>query len=154
VAFGVGAVVERSEAILTAVRLAGAAYLVYLGARAWRERHELAVLAPAGSAQGVGRSIRDGFAVGVANPKAVIFFTAMLPEFTDPGRGHVTAQLVLLGVVFALIALVSDSVWGLVASRARQWLGRSPRRMAMVGGSGGLALIGLGVGIAVTGRRS
>jgi threonine/homoserine/homoserine lactone efflux protein len=154
VAFGVGAIVERSEVILTVVRLAGAGYLVYLGVRAWRDRQGLAILELEGRPRSVRRAVRDGFAVGVANPKAVIFFTAVLPEFTARGRGHVTLQLIVLGAVFTLIALVSDSAWGLAASRARAWFGRSPRRLTMVGGAGGLALIGLGLGIAVTGRRS
>jgi threonine/homoserine/homoserine lactone efflux protein len=154
VAFGVGPVVERSASILVVVRLAGAAYLVYLGVRAWMERRRLAILRPDAQPQEPWRAVRDGFVVGVANPKAIIFFTAVLPGFADPSRGHVTVQLLVLGLIFALIALVSDSAWGIAASRARQWFGRSPRRLAMVGGSGGLALIGLGLGIAVTGRRS
>jgi threonine/homoserine/homoserine lactone efflux protein len=62
--------------------------------------------------------------------------------------------LFVFGLIFAAIALASDSVWGLAASQARRWFGRSPRRLAMVGGSGGLALIGLGVGIVIRGRRN
>jgi threonine/homoserine/homoserine lactone efflux protein len=154
VAFGVGPVVQRSASIVAAIRLVGAAYLIYLGVRAWKERGRLAILEPDVRPQEPWRAIRDGFVVGVANPKAILFFTAILPGFVDPSRGHVTLQLLVLGLTFALIALASDSVWGLAASRARQWFGRSPRRLAMVGGSGGLALIGLGVGIVVTGRRS
>ena len=153
VAVGVGSIVQRSESIVTVIRLVGAAYLIYLGVRAWRERGRLAITEAEIQPQDPWHAIRDGFVVGVANPKAILFFTAILPGFVDPGRGHVTLQLFLLGLIFALIALASDSVWGLAASQARQWFGRSPRRLAMVGGSGGLALIGLGVGIVVTGRR-
>ncbi|GAB3437046.1 hypothetical protein [Flindersiella endophytica] len=61
--------------------------------------------------------------------------------------------MLLFGLVFCLIALTSDSVWGLAAATARTWFARSPQRLAMVGGAGGLAMIGLGVGVAVTGRK-
>jgi threonine/homoserine/homoserine lactone efflux protein len=154
VAVGVGPVVQRSASIVAAIRLVGAAYLTYLGVRAWRERGRLAITEAHVEPRDPWRAIRDGFVVGVANPKAILFFTAILPGFVDPGRGHVTLQLFGLGLIFALIALASDSVWGLVASHARGWFGRSPRRLALVGGSGGLALIGLGVGSVVTGRRN
>jgi threonine/homoserine/homoserine lactone efflux protein len=153
VAFGVGALVERSEVVFSAMKLLGAAYLVYLGVKAWRQRRLLAVLDHHAPARSSRRAVRDGFVVGVANPKAAVFFTAVLPEFADKGRGHVTLQLLVLALVWVALALLSDGAWALAASRARTWLGREPRRLAMIGGSGGLAMIGLGVGIAVTGRR-
>jgi threonine/homoserine/homoserine lactone efflux protein len=59
----------------------------------------------------------------------------------------------VLGLVFCLIAVASDTLWGLVAATARAWFARSPRRLAAVGGAGGLAMIGLGVTVAVTGRK-
>jgi len=95
----------------------------------------------------------DGFLVGLANPKTVVFFAAVLPQFADRPRGHVPAQLFVLGLIFVLIALICGSVWSLVASGARAWFGRSPRRLQLVGGAGGLAMIGLGIGVAVTGRK-
>jgi threonine/homoserine/homoserine lactone efflux protein len=153
VAFGVGALVERSEVVFSAMKLLGAAYLVHLGVKAWRQRRLLAVLDEQPPARSSRRAVRDGFVVGVANPKAAVFFTAVLPEFADKGRGHVTLQLLVLALVWVALALVSDGVWALAASRARSWLGREPRRLAMIGGSGGVAMIGLGVAIAVTGRR-
>ncbi len=85
---------------------------------------------------------------------SAVFFAAILPQFVERARGDVTAQMLLLGTVFALIATISDSAWSLVASGARAWFGRSPRRMALVGGTGGLAMIGLGITLAVTGRRN
>jgi threonine/homoserine/homoserine lactone efflux protein len=153
VAFGVGALVERSEVVFNAMKLLGAGYLVYLGVKAWRQRRLLAALADQAPARSSRRAVRDGFVVGVANPKAAVFFTAVLPEFADKGRGHVTLQLLVLALVWVALALISDGIWALAASRARGWLGGEPRRLAMIGGSGGLAMIGLGVGIAVTGRR-
>ncbi|WEO94496.1 LysE family translocator [Streptomyces sp. FXJ1.172] len=155
VALGIGPVVERSLLVFTALKLAGAACLVYLGVRAWRQRGSLraAFAQASGPGHGFVRTFWEGFAVGVANPKTMVFFAAALPQFVDPGQGHVPGQMLLLGLVFNAIALASDSVWGLAASAARNWFARSPRRLAAVGGTGGLTMIGLGVTVAVTGRR-
>ncbi|WP_411102866.1 LysE family translocator [Streptomyces sp. cmx-4-9] len=155
VALGVGTVVERSVLVFTALKLLGAAYLVYLGVKAVRGRGELHAAAFGGGGgprHGGLRTLADGFAVGVANPKTMVFFAAVLPQFVDRGQGHVTVQMLLLGLVFNAIALVSDSAWGLVAATTRTWFARSPRRLAMVGGAGGVTLIGLGVTVAATGR--
>jgi threonine/homoserine/homoserine lactone efflux protein len=156
VAFGVGAVVERSAQILTAVKLAGAAYLVFLGVQAIRHRASMAeALAAQLRPVTALRAIRDGFAVGVANPKTIVFFVVGLPEFTSSAPGHlpVQAQMLILGALFPVIALVLDSVWATVAGTARQWFVGSPRRLALIGGAGGLVMIGLGVSVAVTGRQ-
>ena len=99
------------------------------------------------------RIIADGFLVGVANPKTIVFFVAALPQFVDRGAGHVTVQLLILGSVFPLIALISDGAWAVAAGTARSWLVRSPRRMAAVGGAGVLAMIGIGATFAVSGRH-
>jgi threonine/homoserine/homoserine lactone efflux protein len=155
VAFGVGAVVERSVLALAVLKYLGAAYLVYLGVKAIRERGSLkAVLADADSGADRGwRTLWDGFVVGLTNPKTILFFVAVLPQFVDRGQGHAAAQMLVFGLVFCLIALASDSVWGMAAATARSWFARSPKRLAMVGGAGGLAMIGLGVGVAATGRK-
>jgi threonine/homoserine/homoserine lactone efflux protein len=153
VAFGIGAIVERSLLIFTVMKLAGAGYLIYLGIRALRERHRALIVEAARSGHGSWGAVREGFIVGVANPKTAIFFTAVLPQFVVRESGHVQLQMLVLGLTFVLIALVTDSAWCLAASGARAWFGRSPRRLALVGGAGGLAMIGLGLGVAVTGRK-
>ena len=156
VAFGVGAVVERSAQILTVVKFAGAAYLVVLGVQAIRHRRSMAE-ALAAQLRPVTplRAIRDGFVVGAANPKTIVFFIIALPEFTSSAPGHlpVQVQMLILGALFPVIALGLDSVWATAAGTARQWLIRSPRRLALIGGAGGLVMIGLGVSVAVTGRK-
>lgn len=153
VAFGVGALVERSVVAFTVLKLAGAAYLVYLGVKAWRQRGPLLVGISDESPRGGLRTLWEGFAVGLANPKTIVFFAAVLPQFVDPDLGHVVGQMMLLGLVFVGIALASDSAWGLGASVAREWFARSPRRLAAVSRIGGLSMIGLGVTVAVTGRK-
>jgi threonine/homoserine/homoserine lactone efflux protein len=99
------------------------------------------------------RVLRDGILVGVTNPKVIVFFVVALPQFTNPAAGNVPLQMLALGAVFVAIALLLDSVWALLASTARTWFARSPRRLELVGGTGGLMMIGLGTSIAVTGRR-
>ncbi|GAA1273883.1 LysE family translocator [Saccharothrix xinjiangensis] len=154
VALGVGPVVERSALVFTALKLVGAAYLVHLGVKALRTRGSLrAAFDGSAPAQGGLRTLWEGFAVGVANPKTVVFFAAVLPQFVDRAQGHVVAQVLVLGLVFNVIAVLCDSTWGLVAATARDWFARSPRRLELVGGVGGVTMIGLGVAVAVTGRE-
>ncbi len=155
VAFGIGALAEHSVAAFTALRLAGGAYLVYLGARTFVRRKTLAAAlrsspsAPAGS-----RSFAQGLTVGVTNPKTVVFLTAILPQFVNRATGHVPGQILGLGVIFTAIALASDTTWVLAAARFRSWFARSPRRLELVGGAGGLAIAAVGAGFLVTGRKN
>ena len=90
--------------------------------------------------------MRQGFVVGVSNPKAFMIFAAVLPQFIDRGQGHVQTQMVLLGLLAFVIGLGSDSVWALLASRLRTWFNASPRRGEAMGAVGGVSMIGLGVG--------
>jgi len=155
VAVGVGVIVERSIVVFTVIKFAGAAYLVYLGVQAIRHRRKVTEALAAGipTVLPSRRVLRDGVVVGVTNPKNIVFFVVALPQFTDPAAGHVPLQMLLLGAVFLVIALMLDSVWALLASTARTWFARSPRRLELVGGTGGLMMIGLGASIAVTGRK-
>jgi threonine/homoserine/homoserine lactone efflux protein len=155
VAFGIGTLVERSVTVFTAVKLAGALYLVWLGIQAIRRRKDLAsAFAGAAEARGDRRAAREGFIVGVTNPKALILFGAVLPQFVDRAAGNVPVQMLLLSLVSIAIGLVSDSTWGVTASFVRSWFARSDRRFELVGGAGGLAMIGVGLTVAVTGRQS
>jgi threonine/homoserine/homoserine lactone efflux protein len=153
VAFGLGSVVERSLLVFTVIKLAGAAYLIYLGVRTFRERGQLADLMHTSTPTGGGRHVfLQGIVVGVTNPKALVFYVAVLPQFIDPHRGNVPVQLAVLGLAFVLIAGLLDGLWGLAAGTARDWFARSPGRLRVLGGTGGLTMVGLGVGLAVTGR--
>jgi threonine/homoserine/homoserine lactone efflux protein len=170
VAVGLGAVLAASAAAYTVVKLAGAAYLVYLGVQAIRHRGELAgalLAARSGggepvAAQGSDRgssdrgssdrsSLLQGLTVGLTNPKTLVFLSSLLPQFVDPASAP-QPQILALGAVFAAMALAGDSVWALAAGRARDWFARSPRRLARLGVGGGALMIGLGVSVAVAGR--
>ncbi|HEX4344373.1 MAG TPA: LysE family translocator [Solirubrobacteraceae bacterium] len=152
VALGVGAVVQESIAIFTAIKLAGAAYLVFLGVQAFRHRRSLAdaLCAPV-EPKLLPRMLSDAFVVGVANPKVIVFFVAVLPQFVDRSAGSVPLQLLTLGAIFCAIAMICDSAWAFVAGAARAWFVRSPRRLAAIGGTGGVVMIGLGAGLAISG---
>ena len=154
VALGLGALVERSDAAFTAIKLIGAVYLVVLGLRMLRNRHGLAALHDATEVpKGTRRIVREGFIVGFTNPKAVVVFTVVIPQFADPSRGHVPLQLLVLGIVFLTIGVISDSAWAIASGSARTWIARSRWRLEALAGAGGVVLIGLGLRLAVTGRK-
>lgn len=154
VALGAGALIYASSLAFSIIKFVGVAYLIYLGVQAIRHRHALGeVLAGGASALRPSRVLADGFIVGMTNPKTIVFFVAALPQVVDPAAGQVTTQMLVLGMVFLTIAVISDSVWALVAGLARDWFAQSPGRIAAVGGVGGLAMVGLGVSLAVTGRK-
>jgi threonine/homoserine/homoserine lactone efflux protein len=156
VAAGLGAVVATSTAVFTAMKVAGGAYLVYLGFRAWNDRRSLVDALRRGAdvpVRSAGRLLQDGFVVGVSNPKTTLFFLAVLPQFVREGGASASLQLLVLGFLFCGLALVSDGAYGLAAGTARRWLERSPHRLEAIGGAGGVVMVGLGVQLALTGRK-
>jgi threonine/homoserine/homoserine lactone efflux protein len=154
VAFGAGALVQASALAFSAIKLAGAAYLVFLGVQAIRHRRRMSVTLATGRVSvRPAKVMADGFVVGLTNPKTIVFFLAVLPQVVDPAGGHAMLQMLALGSIFPAIALVSDSIWALVAGTARNWFAQSPRRLAAIGGAGGLAMVSVGVALAATGRK-
>ncbi|MEJ5913097.1 LysE family translocator [Pseudokineococcus sp. 1T1Z-3] len=159
VAVGVGALVAQSVVAFTVLKTVGALYLVYLGVQAIRHRHVVSG-ASQPDALGLSRAVptlkvlREGFLVGLSNPKSVVFFVAVLPQFTSATAGSVWSQVVVLGGVFLVVALVLDSFWALAAGTARVWLTKDPRRLPRLGATGGVMMIGLGGMVAVADRPS
>ncbi len=147
-----GAVVSDSLLVFTVVKLAGAAYLVHLGVQALHHRRAPDLTARRREPLSRARAVRQGFVVGASNPKAFVIFAAVLPQFVDLSAGHVQGQMLLLGLLAFGIALLSDSAWAVLASRLRSWFAAAPARSRAVGALGGVSMIGLGIGIAVTGR--
>jgi threonine/homoserine/homoserine lactone efflux protein len=145
VALGVGTVVAQSIVLFTIVKVLGAGYLVFLGIQAIRHRKDTA-----GAVSGVQpqrsrpRLLVEGFVVGVTNPKSIAFFLAILPQFVDLHAGSVPTQLFVLGAIVVTIGVACDAVWVLLASAARDWFGRSPRRIEAMSATGGVLMIGLG----------
>ncbi|MCX4091464.1 LysE family translocator [Nocardia sp. alder85J] len=154
VAFGLGALLTASAVAFAIVKIVGALYLVYLGVGAIRHRKDLvAALNTAVPPAATRRALRQGFVVGATNPKTLVLFGAVLPQFTVPAAGSMPSQLVLLGSLCLLIQLVSDSSWALLAGTARAWFARSPRRLEAIGSAGGVMIIGVGAGVAFGGAN-
>ena len=153
VALGLGAIVAASAAAYTVLKIVGAALGRLAGhpgdpapgrradrPRRCGERHQ----------ERTSAALRTGFIVGATNPKTIVFFVAFLPQFTNASAGHVGAQVAFLGALFAVMAVASDSVWALAASRARDWFARKPQRLDAMGATGGVMMIGLGATLAAT----
>jgi len=152
VALGVGVVLAQSVLLFSVVKFAGAGYLVYLGVQAIRHRSGGTTAAGPSRPTSTFRILREGFIVGATNPKSIVFFVAVLPQFVDYPAGAIPLQLATLGALFLAIALVSDSGWALIAGKARRWFASSPRRIAALGSTGGVMMIGLGGTLALAGN--
>lgn len=152
VAVGIGAIVATSLVAFTVIKFVGAGYLIWLGVQAIRNRSSHIEL---GGSMGATTStlLRQGFIVGLTNPKTIAFFTAVLPQFADPAAGGMWLQLITLGLIFQALALASDTVWALAAGSARHWFARSSRRRAGFATAGGVTMIGLGGAVALAGAR-
>jgi threonine/homoserine/homoserine lactone efflux protein len=149
VALGLGPILQKYDLAYVAVQWGGGLYLIHLGIDAIRKR---AVHATDMTNQGpVGptplASIRDGFWVGVLNPKAIVFFAAVLPQFVDIDGGKVTTQLLFLGLTFCVLAFISDGTYGLLAGTARNWLAKSNDRLEKLRAIGGNVMIILGIAV-------
>ena len=147
VALGIGPLLQRSEILYNGIQWAGGAYLIYLGyaAIAASKVDAADMQKTVGGKPSFFTSVRNGFWVGVLNPKSVVFFAAILPQFIDQEKNNVTAQLLLLGAIFALIALISDGSYGLLAGTIRQWLAGDVRRLILMRLIGGVVMIALGI---------
>lgn len=153
VALGLGAVVAESIVVFTVLKIVGAAYLVWLGVQAFRHRSGLHVdEESAREPIGWRTAMRQGFVVGISNPKGFMIFAALLPQFVERSRGHVPVQMLVLGAMAVTLGLVCDAVWAAAASRLRDWFNASAGRGRALGAVGGLSMIGLGIAIAATGR--
>ena len=147
VAFGLGPILQRSEIAFIAVQVIGGFYLIYLGIDAVRHSkiHAEDMVNQGEIRPSAFRSARDGFWVGALNPKGLVFFAAILPQFLDRDSGNITAQLVLMGATFSVLAFFSDGSWGLIAGTVRQWMATSPSRLVMMRRIGGLVMMTLGI---------
>jgi threonine/homoserine/homoserine lactone efflux protein len=144
---GLSALIVASALAFSVVKFAGAAYLVYLGVRKLLERS--AVERVERPPEPLRRAFRRGIVVNVLNPKTALFFLAFLPQFVDPDRGAVWSQVLVLGLLFVALGLVSDSLYAVAAGTVGGLLRR--RRSALRYGSG-LVYIGLGAAAALARR--
>jgi threonine/homoserine/homoserine lactone efflux protein len=144
---GLSALIVASAVAFSVVKYAGAAYLVYLGIRKLLERTPRVELER--MREPLRRALVRGIVVNVLNPKTALFFLAFLPQFVDPDRGSVWSQVLILGLLFVVLGLVSDSLYALAAGTVGALLRR--RREALRIGSGAV-YVGLGAAAALVKR--
>lgn len=147
VAFGLGPILQRSDTAFVSVQIMGGLYLIYLGISAIRHSviHAEAMVNTESGKPTALRAIKDGFWVGALNPKTLVFFAAIIPQFLDRGSTHLTLQIIFLSSIFALIAFLSDSCWAYIAGSIRERLSQSPRSLVSMRRGGGLVMIALGL---------
>lgn len=144
---GLGAILRTSEWLFLALKLVGAAYLMYLGVQLLRTRsHELAV--SAGAPRSLGRLFVDGALSNVSNPKIAVFYFAFLPQFVLPGAAHPTLAVFVLGLVFAGLTFLVKGPVGLGAGRLSGWLRARPHALTWLYRTSGAVLLGLGIRLA------
>ncbi len=151
-AAGLSAVLAASATAFIGVKLAGGAYLIYLGVRRLLDRAP-AVVAAGRPGVRLRRAFADGFVVNVLNPKTALFFLAFLPQFVDVARGAVGAQVLALGALFVALGLVTDSLYALAAGAAARRLRARPGFVTGERWLTGGTYIGLGVAAVATGHR-
>jgi threonine/homoserine/homoserine lactone efflux protein len=151
-ALGVSAILASSALSFGVVRYAGAAYLIWLGIRAIRDRSEEGPDAPARE-HSLARIYAQGVVVNVLNPKTALFFLAFLPQFVDVSKGSVPLHVVILGATFILLGFISDGTYAVASARVSRALGARRRTGVARRWLPGLTLIGLGLAAAITGRR-
>jgi threonine/homoserine/homoserine lactone efflux protein len=149
---GLSALIASSAVAFTAVKVAGAVYLIGLGLWTLLSRRAETEV-PLGGERNLRRAFAQGIVVNVLNPKTALFFLAFLPQFVDPNAPHPAVQIAFLGLLFALLGLVTDSTWALVAGTAGGVLRRSQRFVSVQRYVTGTVYIGLGVATALVGGR-
>jgi len=151
-AAGLSAVLTASALAFSVVKYLGAAYLVYLGVRRLLDRSVAAAPADVPAVR-LRRAFVDGFVVNLLNPKTALFFLAFLPQFVDVERGQVGGQILMLGLIFVGLGLVTDGLYALGAGSAARWLRASPRFLASERWVSGGMYIGLGVAATFAGNH-
>src|SRR5512147_795914 len=149
-ALGLSAILLSSALAFDVVKYLGAAYLIYLGIRKLLARDN-GTEDETIKQESLTRIYWQGFAVNILNPKTALFFFAFLPQFVDPAKGNVTGQTLLLGAIFVGMALITDSIYALLASSLAGKLSGSKRFQTGQRYFAGLVYVGLGITTALTG---
>ena len=147
VAIGLGPILQRSELAFISVQVLGGCYLIYLGVTAIKHSqiHASDMTNQGDIRPSKWKSMREGYWVGALNPKGIVFFAAILPQFVDRNAGNITSQLILMGAIFAFLAFFSDGGWGILAGTIRNWLATEMKRLVRMRMTGGIVMIILGV---------
>lgn len=151
IAIGLGPLLQKYALLLIVVQVLGGLYLIHLGIDAWRHRQEHAddmvkieEVKPSSY-----QILRQGFTVGALNPKALVFFSAVFPQFVDPDVGSITIQLLIFGAIFTALALLLDGTWGVLVGSSRDWFVTSRNRLVFLRTVGAVVMMALGVGVMI-----
>ncbi|MGO6996698.1 LysE family translocator [Rhizobium leguminosarum] len=155
-ALGLSAVLASSALAFSAVKYAGAAYLIWLGFKKIFGRNELPDTDTDTDLKPFGYThlLRDGFVVNLFNPKTALFFLAFLPQFVAVDRGHAAMQIAFLGLIYTCLGIITDGSYAFAAGIAGNWLRRNRRYLTAERYVSGVLLIGLGLTAAFAGNRS
>ena len=148
-ALGLSALLASSATAFAAVKYLGAGYLIWLGIQ--KLRHSVPGPLDDVPAVGRGQLFTQGVVVNVLNPKTAIFFLAFLPQFVNPERGPVAVQIIVLGVCFIALGVVSDGGYALLAGSISGHIRRTDRARRRLGRASGVVYLGLGAGAALAG---
>jgi threonine/homoserine/homoserine lactone efflux protein len=151
-AVGLSALLVSSALAFSIVKYLGAAYLIWIGLRTFLAK-DRDPETPVIEAKPLYRAFRDGFVVNLLNPKTAIFFLSFLPQFVDPARGAVHWQILILGLTFMGLGIMSDGMFALVAGTAGDFLRRSRGFQRILRWFSGISFIGLGVSAAMASRK-
>jgi len=151
-ALGLSVVLRYSPALYAAVKLVGAAYLIFLGLRLLLSKGAVLAATPSDSRRSHGRIFRESILVEMLNPKTALFFLAFLPQFADSGAGPLAPQLLLLGGIVTLTAIPCDAFVAVAAGAASRTLARRPLYARLQKWLSGSVLVSLGVYVAASER--
>lgn len=145
VSVGLGVLIESNEVLLTVIRLAGAAFLIYLGVNAIRHRKDGLDLDEPADIPTSRYVLRESIIVGLSNPKTIVFFSAAFPQFVVSNGTPIVVQMIMLSVIFVIFGISGDAIYALSAGAARDWFAQSASRVIAMRTIGGLAMVTLGV---------
>ena len=145
VSVGLGILIESNDTLMTVIRLAGAGFLIYLGINSLRHRRDGIDSSEPVKEPRSRNLLRESIIVGLSNPKTIVFFSAIFPQFVDPSRGPIVLQMLILSVVFVIFGISGDAIYALSAGAARDWFAQSPQRIVTIRVIGATLILGLGV---------
>lgn len=152
-ALGLSAILVSSALAFSVVKYLGAAYLIYLGIRTFRERSDQEQPELNGQTS-LARIFNQGVVVNILNPKVALFFFAFLPQFVDPNNGTVALQVLFLGMLFVVLGILSDTIYALLAGTAGNWLKSSAAFLRGQRYFAGTIYVALGLATALSGSNN
>lgn len=143
VSLGLGVLIQQAPGLFFAIKIIGALVIAYLGIKAILDRSKMELADEKSSSSKA--VLKQSIVVGITNAKTFVFFVAALPSFVSPVDGNPIIQMLILGLIFSVIGIASDTVYAVAAGKARDWLSTSQERLSTFRGIGGLALALLGI---------